>query len=369
MDDLIDKNLHSKKVTKMRLIEHTSLPAGPIGEGGGVDGALRSAAFWPIMVIVKTETIFNHPNRYGIDIGHGTGAAMFGHFNFGLGINMVGVESNEYRCDHSWKFHGILSVHADNELRRICQMSILFQGNATDILPRELGEKPLLAFLVYWFRQGWSEEDICNMISFLNTFFNLEWLITDMSAKTLLKYGFSGTFLGCSRQFSGGMVQSTCSRTLFVHHLQPRMASLPDKEFVCSIEESSIVGTFQTTGPVKFSERQSKAMQKLREETKKTRKFRKNIAKAHSSVCAKFEMRPLRKFLTAARISYLRRNPFVLNRSHTTLVEQNTQGSMRPMGAKHHQAFLKDDRRQAESSHKTLWGKCMSFLFSKLSVH
>jgi len=51
------------------------------------------------------------------------------------------------------------------------------------------------------------------------------------------------------------------------------------------------------------------------------------------------------------------------------LVEQNTQGSMRPMGAKHHQAFLKDDRRQAESSHKTLWGKCMSFLFSKLSVH
>ena len=62
-------------------------------------------------------------------------------------------------------------------------------------------------------------------------------------------------------------------------------------------------------------------MQKLREETKKTRKFRKGIAKAHSSACGKFEMRPLRKFLTAARISYLRRIPFVLNRSHTTLVE------------------------------------------------
>jgi len=79
MDHLIDKNLHSKKVTKIRTIEHATLPAGPIGERGGVDGAIRSAAFWPIMVIVKTETIFNHPNRYGIDIGHGTGAAMFGH--------------------------------------------------------------------------------------------------------------------------------------------------------------------------------------------------------------------------------------------------------------------------------------------------
>ena len=162
-------------------------------------------------------------------------------------------------------------------------------------------------------------------------------------------------------------MQSTCSRTLFVHHLQPRMATLPDKEFVCSIEESSIVGTFQTTGPVKFSERQSKAMEKLREETKKTCKFRKDIAKAHSSPCAKFEMRPLRRFLTAARISYLRRNPFVLSRSHTTSVEQNTHGSMRPMGG--NQEFLKEDRIPAKYSHKTLWGKCMSFLLGKLSAH
>jgi len=115
-------------VAYIRRIHKKNFDFGTIGEEGGIDGEITSRVMYPIHEIISRETTFHDVNRYGIDIGHGSGMAMLAHFNYHGKINMVGAEFNEYRANLSWNFQQILSRHEDKQMRRISKMSIFFMG-------------------------------------------------------------------------------------------------------------------------------------------------------------------------------------------------------------------------------------------------
>jgi len=297
-------------VAYIRRIHKNNFDFGTIGEEGGIDGEITSRVMYPIHEIISRETTFHDVNRYGIDIGHGSGMAMLAHFNYHGKINMVGAEFNEYRANLSWNFQQILSRHEDKQMQRISKMSIFFQGDATEVLPRELGVNPLFAFLVYWFRHGWNDKDTDKMVGFLNSFLNLEWLITDLTRKMLLRHGFKGTFVGESRKFSGSLVQSSCSRTLHVHHLQRKSVLTPGEKFVCSAPEGLIIGNFESTTPLRFAESQMKQLEQSRLEAKKNRKIRQKIVKTETPLNSVFRMASFKSFLSKSRRLHLHRQSF-----------------------------------------------------------
>jgi len=65
-------------------------------------------------------------------------------------------------------------------------MCILYHGNAADILSSQLSARPRKLFLVYWFREGWSRQDIIAVVFYLNFVPNIEWIICDLSFDKLV---------------------------------------------------------------------------------------------------------------------------------------------------------------------------------------
>jgi len=125
--------------------------------------------------------------------------------------------------------------------KRIRGMSLLLQGDCNEVLVENLGNCPSLASLVNWFSNGFGIPDIIRCIQYLNTFWNLEWLITNMSQETLIGYGFEGRFLNPSKKFFGKLVKSSSGRTLYLHHLQRRSEFDGGKD-ICSKAEAIVVG-------------------------------------------------------------------------------------------------------------------------------
>ena len=368
MDRSISKQIYYWFAKFVRQIEKQYFPSGCIGEQGGIDGEMSSSAMWQVCEIIREETHFDHPDRYGVDLGHGTGAAIFISFNFELDLCMVGVELNEYRCNYSWGLHRILSALNDNEYKkllnisplfqgdvfkecnRISKMTLLFQGDANKVLRDNLGENPALAFLVYWFSNGWSEEDIKLQIEYLNSFLNLEWLITNMSEETLKQLGFQGFFLLPSRFVRGKLVKSTSHRTLFIHHLERRSGLQPHK-VICSKRESLIVGSFRSSArPVQFSNLQTLQMEKAQSTSLRTRHLRHgNVAKGSKSCCPKFEMKSLRRYLSTTQMQRMYRRRFTFRHAETKqqLLKQKT--SL--------------DEKSSSKPQISIWGKCLNWLF------
>ena len=270
----------------IRLRQNSALPCGTMGEQGGIDGEMSSATMWEILQEIRRHTKFLDDRRYGIDIGHGSGATAFIHFNFYLGLPMVGAEFNGYRCNYSWRFHQTLSTMSEEDCKRIASMTLLLFGDASEVLQENLGPSPVFASLINWFSNGWREEDIRKVVSYLITFRYLEWIITNLSQKDLIGFGFpSDSFMEKeSPSFHGSLVNSASSRTLYVHHLRLRF---PLTGVVCSNKESLIVGALKCEDAavvVGFSAMKSEEMEAISEEAKRMRKEiskRAKVVKAH----------------------------------------------------------------------------------------
>ena len=363
-------------VAYIRRIHKKNFDFGTIGEDGGIDGEITSRVMYPIHEIVSRESTFLDVNRYGIDIGHGSGMAMLAHFNYHGKINMVGAEFNEYRANLSWHFQQILSRHNDEQMQRISKMSIFFQGDATEVLPRELGVNPLFAFLVYWFRHGWNDEDTDKMVGFLNSFLNLEWLVTDMTRKMLLCHGFNGIFVGQSRKFSGALVQSSSKRTLHVHHLERKSVLTPGKNLICSATEALIVGSFQSTTTLRFAQSQMEKLDQTRLEAKRDRKLRKKIAQREAPASAIFRMASLKSFISKSRRMHLHRQVYSFRERQSVKKclqpkkkhEDKRQKSIlvqKPSMVKSSQSEYRPVSKPASASIVSTWGACLSLLFGK----
>jgi hypothetical protein len=120
-----------------------------------------------------TKAKFRDLRRYGVDLGSGSGMALFAFFNFGAKLPMVGIELNEMRYLYSIRLQELLSESSEFN-RKLSKMSLLFHGNAIDVLKSELSSRPSYLWIVYWFREGWSTDDIEAVVRYLNNLPNLE---------------------------------------------------------------------------------------------------------------------------------------------------------------------------------------------------
>ena len=150
---------------------------------------------------------FTSSKRYGVDLGSGSAMAIFAYFNFGAGLRMVGIEANEMRYLYSVRLQELLSRSTDfrNQLSR---MSLLFHGNAADILLERLSIHPLFLWVVYWFRQGWSYNDIQAVALYLNNVPNLEWIIVDLTFEDFKNFGYVGKLRSVGSEMSDVPVTS-----------------------------------------------------------------------------------------------------------------------------------------------------------------
>ena len=356
-------------------------PCGTIGFEGGIDGEMSSAAMWEIIQEVKRNSKFVDPRKYGIDIGTGSGATSFIHFNFNLNLPMVGAECNDYRCDYSWRFHQTLSTLSGEDVKRVSNMTLLLFGDASEVLEENLGPSPVFASLINWFSNGWRPDDIRKVVMYLITFRNLEWIITNLSQEELIQYGFArDSFMGLSAQHSGKLVNSSSTRTLFVHHLRLRYSMTG---IVCSEMESLIVGSFKSKDVVvEFSKQNSLEMAEVSEKAKKVRgkvKHRK-VVKANNSFYPIYKMRPFKTFLSDAQIRRFQRMRFSIEQQTPTVErvqpayrETKTRRiiSKRPQNIKLQHEL---DPASSDSSSKlssssssvsssSLFGKCFGWLF------
>ena len=302
-----EKAKYLKFAQFIRIRQKSALPCGTMGEQGGVDGEMSSATMWEILQEIRRHTKFLDDRRYGIDIGHGSGATAFIHFNFYLGLPMVGAEFNGYRCNYSWRFHQTLSTMSEEDCKRIASMTLLLFGDASEVLQENLGPSPVFASLINWFSNGWREEDIRKVVSYLISFRYLEWIITNLSQKDLIGFGFqSDSFMAKeSPSFHGSLVNSASSRTLYVHHLRLRF---PLTGVVCSNKESLIVGALKCEDPavvVGFSSKKSEEMGEVAEQSKRMRKEiskRMKVAKAHKPSYPVYKMPRFRDSLSIDQI-------------------------------------------------------------------
>jgi hypothetical protein len=257
--------------------------------------------------------------------------------------------------------------------KRIRGMSLLLQGDCNEVLVENLGNCPSLASLVNWFSNGFGIPDIIRCIQYLNTFWNLEWLITNMSQETLIGYGFEGRFLNPSKKFFGKLVKSSSGRTLYLHHLQRRSEFDGGKD-ICSKAEAIVVGAFRTNQPVAFARLQSNKYAENQKTSQSTRGARQSrVYKAKNSECPKFKMRRFKTYVDRRRISRL----YEKRLTAFKLKYENTPGPERREIQKL-ECELKSSQEDSEErvncekpkqkSHSSAWGKCLTWLFGTDSL-
>jgi hypothetical protein len=207
-----------KTARQLRCFAQKHFDFGTAGSFGGVDGEFSASMMYNIIYRLLTASEFTSSKRYGADLGSGSAMAIFSYFNFGAGLRMVGIEANEMRYLYSVRLQELLSRSTDfrNQLSR---MSLLFHGNAADILLERLSIHPLFLWVVYWFRQGWSYNDIQAVALYLNNVPNLEWIIVDLTFEDLKNFGYVGKLRSESKSYRGRLNKSTNTRTLYMHHV------------------------------------------------------------------------------------------------------------------------------------------------------
>jgi hypothetical protein len=196
---------------------------------------------------------------------------------------------------------------SEEDCKRIANMTLLLFGDASEVLQENLGPSPVFASLINWFSNGWREEDILKVVSYLITFRYLEWIITNLSQKDLIGFGFpADSFMAKeSPSFHGSLVNSASSRTLYVHHLRLRF---PLTGVVCSNKESLIVGALKCEDAaviVGFSAMKSEEMEAVSEEAKRMRKEiskRTKVVKAHKPSYPIYKMSRFKNSLSIEQI-------------------------------------------------------------------
>lgn len=220
----MDKNLVYAFAKKMRYIAKRFNDMGTSGDEGGVDGEMSSPGMLKVLNAVSTQIVLKDQKAFGIDIGSGSGVACMAYFNKFTGLPMIGVESNYQRCFTSWRLQEeLLRNESHSEFRDVARMSKFIYGDGFQLLIDlfgACGENAIFHLkLIYWFRRGWSEKDIIDVIYYAcRSFANLEYIICDMTAEKLQDYGFMGTIIS-TVQFCAQMSNSSCSRTLYVHNV------------------------------------------------------------------------------------------------------------------------------------------------------
>ena len=244
---IISKDAFYSQAAAVRRFADTKLNMGTSGSCGGVDGEMCGMSFWKVLQEIIGFYQCTDPNAYGCDMGHGSGIACMAYFNGGpMSLNMIGFECNEDRCFYSWELQkGMLSHPKREDFRAMAKKSQFYFGDGVSALIATLGMSgPILhCVLFYWFREGWSPEDIEAVVKYLNEFLvNLEVFVCDMTCDTLRAYGFNRELLS-SAHVSGPMNKSTNSRTLYVHHFQPKISKSTNARG-CAQKEKEILLKF-----------------------------------------------------------------------------------------------------------------------------
>lgn len=243
MAEILTKTQFYTFARQARVVEERHLSFGSAGFDGGVDGSMSAAAFYNVVRTVTRNFMTDDPLAYGFDIGHGTGFAAVAYFNYGLNLNMVGIESNPFRTFCSWIFQKAMLSHKSREdFRGIAKKSQLYHGVGVEGLTAIFGSTESIVHLklIYWFREGWNPDDITLMVDYINRMMiNLEWIICDMSSVKLLDFGFIGEIVSTS-QFTGRLNKSSNTRSLFVHRLIVNRRP----EVICGEKEHRVLKRF-----------------------------------------------------------------------------------------------------------------------------
>lgn len=226
-------------------VEKKHLEFGSHGLGGGVDGTMVSSKFFQVINAISTDFLIDDPLAYGCDVGHGTGFAAMAYFNYGLGLNMIGIEFNRHRAFCSWILQRELLLHTRSDFREIAKKSQFYLGEGAAGLTEIFGSTGELKHLklIYWFSEGWNPDDIKAVIDYANLRMkNLQWLLCDLTEDELAAYGFQGKILSSSK-WTGRLKQSTNSRTIRVYRV--RMPSNVDIALL-SEKERLVLDKFDT---------------------------------------------------------------------------------------------------------------------------
>jgi len=230
----------------LRSHAHRHFSFGTTGAQGGVDGEFTTVVMYPVLRRIVSESSFTDPDRYGVDLGHGSATAILAYFNSAVNLKMVGIEINDMRYLYSIRRQDCLSRSKRLDFKQLSRMCILYHGNAADILISQLSARPRKLFLVYWFREGWSRQDIMAVVFYLNFVPNLEWIICDLSFDKLVSMGYEGRLRNESTQHRGKMYASSNSRTLHVHHVYSPAKSALALQQADLDKEDRVVASFGT---------------------------------------------------------------------------------------------------------------------------
>lgn len=223
---MIAKEYFFKFARQLRIFYGQKCNNGASGDHGGCDGEMSSSCMIKVIGAISEDIIAGDKDAFACDVGHGTGIAAYAYFNKPLNLPVIGIENNTGRCKSSWicQDRMLRDAESNEDFKKVAAMSRFFLGDGLETMKKLFGKgNPANAHLklLYWFRKGWSEHDIKNVIKFTcATFSNLSWIICDMSEKELLKYGFIGDFISPTKQFHGSMNKSDSSRTLYVHNVK-----------------------------------------------------------------------------------------------------------------------------------------------------
>jgi len=208
-----------KMTRDLRSLASRHFDFGTSGIFGGVDGEFGGSVMFQAIQQVMKESALKNSMSYGVDLGHGSATALFATYNYGLKLNMIGIEVNDMRYLYSIRFQALLSNSSCRIFTQLASMSILFHGSAASVLKERLSFRPQHLWLIYWFSQGWGSKDIIEVIKYLNHVPNIEWIITDLSFDKLVEFGFTRKIRSRSNRYGGRMYRSSNSRSIFVHHL------------------------------------------------------------------------------------------------------------------------------------------------------
>lgn len=211
---------------RIRSLAEKTQPFGSAGGGSGFDGELSSSLLFNVTEKLKEidPTAFTE-YEFGLDIGSGSGVTAF-LLCYGLRLSIVGFEMNGHRSRYCWDlqksmFHDECS---DPEKKKLAEHCRFFNSDAVTGLPEVFGSginsSCRNVVLTFMFRDGWVPEDINKtMIYLTNNAVNLKWFIIDMSATRLKECLFEGHVIQ-SFKFSGRMVKSSNSRTIYLHQVK-----------------------------------------------------------------------------------------------------------------------------------------------------
>ena len=223
---MIDKESFFKFARQLRGFYKQKCDNGASGVHGGCDGEMSSSCMIKAIRAISEDIIAGDKDAFACDVGHGTGIAAYAYFNKPLNLPVIGIENNTGRCKSSWIFQDrmLRDAKSNEDFKKVAAMSRFFLGDGLETMKKLFGTgNPANAHLklLYWFRKGWSEHDIRNVIEFAcATFSHLSWIICDMSAEKLIEFGFNGVFISPTEKVHGSMNKSPSSRTLYVHNVK-----------------------------------------------------------------------------------------------------------------------------------------------------